>query len=153
MMTSSGAENLHDKSLHQHFCYVGGHSFECRKDCVCICGQPMNGNDHGDCPVELRPCPKHESDQMQVISEEPLPEGVVEIKFPADLQRATLHCECGCSEIDLGEVVGWCLHCNHVYATYNPEIENRHFAYHCPGAPLQIKQDALTKFAERRAGS
>jgi len=73
----------------------------------------------------------------QPIPEKPSPKGVVEINRPSDWQRAALHCECGCSEIDLAEVVGWCLHCDHVYATYNPEIENRHFAYHCPGAPLQ----------------
>jgi hypothetical protein len=135
MMTSSGAD-IDDLGLHQHFCYVGGHDFECSEDCECICGQPMNGNDHTDCPVELRPCPQHKSEQK--ILEEPAPEGVVEINLPSDSQRAALHCECGCSGVDAAEIVGWCLHCDHVYATYNPEIENRHFAYHCPGAPSQL---------------
>jgi hypothetical protein len=148
MTKSNGVENLHDQGLHNHFCYVGGHSFECKDDCECICGQPMNGNDHTDCPVELRPCPKHEAEQK--MSEEPAPEGVVEIKFPAvDQRHAPLHCECGCSGVDAAEIVGWCLHCTHVYSTYNPEIENRHFAYHCPGASSHAKQDALAKIATR----
>lgn len=132
-MKSNGVENLQDKGSHHHFCYVVGHGYECRKDCLCICGQAMNGNDHSDCPVELRPYPKHESEQNQPIPEKPSPEGVVEIKFPAASQRTPLHCECGCSDVDAAEIVGWCLHCDHVYAKYNPEIENRHFAYHCPG--------------------
>lgn len=134
-MTSSGAD-INDLGLHHHFCYVVGHDFECREDCECICGQPMNGNDHTDCPIELRPCPKHHSEQE--MSDESESEGVVEIKFPAAPQRAALHCECGCSGVDAAEIVGWCLHCNHVYAKYNPEIENHHFAYHCPGAPSQL---------------
>jgi hypothetical protein len=70
------------------------------------------------------------------MSDESESEGVVEIKFPAASQRAALDCECGCSDLDAAEVVGWCLHCNHVYAAYNPEIENRHFADDCPGVSL-----------------
>ena len=45
------------------------------------------------------------------------------------------HCECGCSDTEPGKVVGWCLHCDHVYANYTPEIEGRHFANHCPPRP------------------
>jgi hypothetical protein len=145
MTKSGGVENQHDQDLHQHFCYVAGHDFECREDCECICSRPMNGNDHSDCPVELRPCPKHESEQN--MSEESAAEGVVEINFPAASQHATpAHCKCGCSGIDAAEIVGWCLLCNHVYATYSPETENRHFAYHCPGVSSQAKQDALANF-------
>jgi hypothetical protein len=140
MAKSSGAENIDDQGLHQHFCYVVGHDFECSEDCLCICGQPMNGNDHTDCPVELRPCPRHESEQN--MSDESAPEGVVEVKFPAASQRAAVRCECGCSGLDAAEIVGWCLNCNHVYAAYNPEIENRHFAYHCPAAQLELRQCA-----------
>src|SRR5438045_7016957 len=99
MMTSSGAEHTDDEGSHQHFCYVGGHGYWCREDCVCICGRQMNGNDHRDCPIELRPCPKHESEQDQLIPEKPSTEGVVEINLPSDSQRAALHCECGCSEL------------------------------------------------------
>jgi hypothetical protein len=39
----------------------------------------MNGNDHSDCPVELHPCPEHEVEQKQPMSEEALPAGLVEI--------------------------------------------------------------------------
>jgi hypothetical protein len=105
----------------------------------------MNGNDHSDCPVELRPCPEHKDEKEQPISEEASPEGLVEIKFPPDLHVPRLHCECGCADIDASEIVAWCLHCDHVYAHYTPKIENRHFALHCPGAPLGLKQYAATK--------
>jgi hypothetical protein len=150
-MKSSGAEHIDDQRSHQHFCYVVGHDFECSEDCECICGQPMNGNDHSECPIELRPCPKHHSEKE--MSDESESEGVVEIKFPAESGHATVHCTCGCSDVDASEIVGWCLQCNHVYATYNPEIENRHFAYHCPGVPLELKQDALAKFGRCHARS
>jgi len=143
-------ENPHNKGSHRHFCEVGGHRYECGEDCVCICGQPMNGNDHDDCPVELRPCPEHEFEQKQSMSEEALPEGLVEIMFPPDWQHAALpHCECGCSEIDLNGVVGWCFHCDHVYANYTPELENRHFANHCPDAPETFKEAARARLANR----
>jgi hypothetical protein len=129
-MTFSGAD---DKGLHHHFCYVGGHGYECSEDCICICGQPMNGNDHGDCPVELRPCPKHNSEQK--MSDESAPEGVVEIKFPAASQRAALDCQCGCADIDASQIVGWCLWCDHVYSKWSPVIQDEHSVRYCPGAP------------------
>src|SRR5579864_9616409 len=123
------------KSLesHQHWCAVAGHYYQCSDDCLCICDLPMSGYDHSDCPVELRECPEHSTEQQ--ISEKPLPEGVVEINF--SLPTARPHCECGCSVIDSSEVVGWCFHCDHVYASYSSEIESRHFADHCPGAPSE----------------
>lgn len=133
------------ESSHRHWCYVVGHDYQCAEDCECICGLPMNGNDHSDCPVELRPCPEHKDEKEQPISEEASPEGLVEIKFPPDLHVPRSHCECGCADTDASEVVGWCLHCDHVYAPYTPQIENRHFALHCPGAPLGLKQYAATK--------
>jgi hypothetical protein len=46
--------------MHRHFCEVYGHDWQCGEDCNClVCGLPMNGFDHRDCPVELRPCPEH----------------------------------------------------------------------------------------------
>ena len=144
----NAVKNLHDKASHQHFCYVAGHRYECREDCECICGLPMNGYDHTDCPVELRACPEHEN--QPIAEERPLPEGVVEIKFPADWRReAQPDCECGCSEVDAAEVVGWYFHCTHVYATYSPEIQDRHLAYDCPGAPSEHKQAVLEALAKR----
>jgi len=58
-------------------------------------------------------------------------------------------CECGCSD-GPGEVVGWCLHCDHVYAHYSPEAEDRHFAHHCPGVPEAVKQAARARFAQHK---
>ena len=143
----NAVENLHNKCSHEHFCYVGGHRYECGEDCECICGLPMNGYDHSDCPVELRACPKYEFEPM---SEEALPDGVVEIKFPTGWQHAALtQCECGCSEIDLSEVVGWCLHCDHVYVNYTPDLQDRHFAYHCPDQPEELKEVARARLAKR----
>jgi len=145
---SNIVENLPNKGSHQHFCDVGGHRYECTEECECICGLPMNGNNHGDCPVELRPCPKH--DQNQPMSQEPLLESVEEIKFPTDWRHEALpHCECGCSDIDADEVVGWCLHCNHVYAKYTPELQDWHFAYYCPDEPKELKETARARLSKR----
>ena len=44
---------------HRHHCCVTGHDFECGENCDCSCGLPMEGNDHSDCPVELRACAEH----------------------------------------------------------------------------------------------
>jgi hypothetical protein len=110
--------------MHRHACGVG-HYYECADDdCVCICNLPMNGNDHSGCSVEIRLCPAHENEQ-----DRPAPEpGFVEIDFSSVKPRTALpHRNCGCSEIEPSEGVGWCL--------YSPEIENQHFAYHCPGVP------------------
>jgi hypothetical protein len=131
---------------HRHWCEVDGHEYECSGDCECICGLRMNGNDHSDCPVELRPCAEHEFEQKQSMSEEALPQGLVEIMFPPDWQHAARpHCECGCSNIDFDKVVGWCFHCDHIYANYTPELEDRHFAYHCPDAPETLREAARAR--------
>jgi hypothetical protein len=45
------------------------------------------------------------------------------------------HCECGCADIEASIV----------YASYTPELERWHFAYHCPGASFELKQYAVTK--------
>jgi hypothetical protein len=133
---------------HRHWCGEYGHYYECTGDCMCICGLAMNGNDHSDCPVELRSCPEHK----QSMSEEPLPEGVVEIMFPRDWQHAALpHCECGCSDIDFAKIVGWCFHCNHVYAEYSPALEDLHFSKNCPAAPAQVREAAVARLVKRRA--
>jgi hypothetical protein len=136
---------------HRHWCEVDGHEYECSGDCLCICGLRMNGNDHSDCPVELRPCAEHEFEQKQEsMSEEALPAGLVEIMFPTDWQHAALpHCECGCSDIDPGRVVGWCFHCQHVYAVYSARLEDQHFANHCPGVPETVKEAARARLAKR----
>jgi hypothetical protein len=38
-----------------------------------------------------------------------------------------------------------------VYVEYRPEIQDRHFAFHCPGAPEKLKQASLAGLAKRRA--
>ena len=45
--------------MHTHFCEVVGHEWQCGDDCICICGLPMEGHDHSDCPIELRACAEH----------------------------------------------------------------------------------------------
>jgi hypothetical protein len=151
MMTKNEiVEKTQPEFSHRHRCGVDGHEYECSGDCLCICGLAMSGNDHDDCPVELRSCPEHEVEQKQSMSEEALPPGLVEIMFPPEWQHATLpHCECGCSDIDFDKVVGWCFHCDHVYATYTPELDNQHFAYHCPDAPKTVKEAARARLAKR----
>jgi len=143
-------ENSHNIGSHTHWCGEYGHEYECSGDCLCICGQPMNGNDHSDCPIELRPCAEHKDEQKESMSEEALPAGLVELTFPADWQHAALpHCQCGCSDTDFAKIVGWCLHCQHIYANYTPEIENRHFANDCRDAPTTVKEAALARLATR----
>jgi len=99
----------------------------------------MEGHDHSECPVELRACPEHAAEQQRSIAEalssEPDP-------ALAQRWRERPSCECGCGEAELNSVVGWCLHCDHVYVNYSPEIENRHFADDCPGAPEELKKSA-----------
>ena len=61
--------------MHTHFCEVYGHEWRCGEECQCICGLPMEGCDHTDCPVELRPCPEHEAEQERRIAEAPIERG------------------------------------------------------------------------------
>jgi len=140
--------------MHIHYCDEYGHYYECSSgDCECICGLPMNGNDHTDCPVELRACPEHKAEQERRMEEAMSCETQTQIELFWEQQVAAPlpHCECGCrSDIDPGKVVGSCLHCDHVYATYTPELENRHFANHCPDAPETVREAARARLAKRR---
>jgi hypothetical protein len=131
--------------MHRHACGVG-HYFECAADCECFCGLPMNGHDYSECPIDIRLCPEHENEH-----DRPAPEpGFVEIDFSSVKPRTVLpHCECGCSKIEPGEGVGWCLHCDHVYVKYDPELEDHHFAYNCPEAPQAVKESARVRLANR----
>jgi len=137
---------------HKHWCGDYGHEYECSDGCECICGLPMEGHDHGDCPVELRACPEHKDEterQMTAIEST-----AVEIDFSIlseERQRSRPHCQCGCADADPGTVVGFCLWCDHRYAEYSPEIEARHFAHHCPEAPEKLKQASLAGLAKRGA--
>jgi len=99
----------------------------------------MEGQDHSECPVELRACPEHEAEAARAIAEamsaEPDPAAV-------EKWQERPSCECGCAEAERSGVVGWCLHCDHVYLDYSPAIEARHFANDCPGAPEELKKSA-----------
>lgn len=124
---------------HRHYCDFAGHDWQCSDNCECICGLSMEGHDHSGCPVELRACPEHAAEQQRSIAE-----AMASEPDPALVQRwqNRPHCECGCAEAEFSNVVGWCLHCDHVYVNYSPEIENRHFASDCPGAPEELKKSA-----------
>jgi len=65
-------------------------------------------------------------------------------------RTAVPKCECGCADIDASRIVGWCLHCDHVYANYTPALENRHFANHCPDVPETVREAARARLAKRR---
>jgi hypothetical protein len=139
-------------SHHQHRCLVEEHYFDCAEDCECICGLPMNGNDHSECPIELRPCPEHKAEWERSLAEGMSNEKLTEIEpFCEQQDAARLHnCECGCEDIDASLVVGWCLHCSHVYEKYSSAIQDRHLAYDCAGAPEGLKQYVLASLGRRQ---
>ena len=120
--------------MHRHFCDIAGHEYECSDEsCGCICGIPMERGDHSDCPIELRVCPEHQgkTDGLNPEAES----DTVKIDFSVlspEPQRALPHCGCGCENADRSKIVGWCLHCDHVYVHYSPQTEARHFANNCP---------------------
>jgi hypothetical protein len=128
---------------HRHYCDYAGHDWQCSEGCECICGLPMEGHDHSGCPVELRACPEHAEEQSRSIAEAMSSEPDLEL---IQKWQNRPHCECGCADADLSNVVGWCFYCDHVYVNYSPEIEDRHFADKCPGAPDQLRQSARARF-------
>jgi hypothetical protein len=128
---------------HRHFCDFAGHNWQCGEQCHCICGLPMEGHDHSNCSVELRPCPEHAAEQERRMAEamSSVPDAAF-MRESNEGESALPHCECGCAEIESSKVVGWCLHCDHVYVNYSPEIEDRHFADNCTDAPEELKKSA-----------
>ena len=138
---------------HRHFCDCAGHDWQCGEGCHCICGFPMERHDHSNCPVELRPCPEHAVEQERRMAEAMSSEVDAPFVQKCHERESTLpHCNCGCTATESGNVVGWCLHCDHVYADYSPVIEARHFASNCPGAPEELKKSARERVAKNRAG-
>jgi hypothetical protein len=136
--------------MHIHYCEAYGHEYPCAEDCECICGLSMNGNDHSGFPVELRPCPEHRAEWERQVADAMSRERQAETEPLCETQDAARpHCECGCSETDPGKVVGWCLHCDHVYANYTPELASRHFANDCPNTPETLKEAARARLAKR----
>ena len=138
--------------MHRHFCEVYGHDWQCGEDCNClVCGLPMNGFDHSDCPVELRPCPEHKPEQERRMAEAMSSEAdAVFMRKCHEPDAAPPHCNCGCAETESSKIIGWCLHCDHVYVDYSPDIEALHFANSCPGVPEVLKQAAWATLAKRQ---
>lgn len=66
-------------------------------------------------------------------------------------EEPRLHCQCGCADADPSKVVGFCIWCDHVHVDYSPVIEARHFAHHCPGAPMKLKRASLASLTKRKA--
>jgi hypothetical protein len=132
---------------HRHYCDYAGHDWQFAVDCKCICGLPMEGNDHSECPVELRACPEHSAEQERRIAEAICSEPDVEF---TQMQQERPHCACGCAEAELSKVVRWCLHCGHVYVNYSPKIGDLHFADYYSGAPEELKKPARQMLAKSR---
>jgi len=137
--------------LHKHWCDEYGHDYECSENCDCICGLPMEGNDHSGCPIELRPCPEHKAEQERRMVEAMSSDTDAVSESTCDEQKPLPYCQCGCADADRGGVVGYCFWCDHVYVNYCLETEDQHFAYHCPEPPEKLKQAALASLAKRRA--
>jgi hypothetical protein len=131
---------------HKHWCDVAGHDWECNDSaCMCFCGERMEQGDHSDCPIGLRACPRHPVPYGLAEGEEP---GGVPIQFPADIaakaERAAQQLE------QYGAV---CLWCGHGYEDYSRKSEDEHFAFHCPDAPAELRENAekrLKKATPRR---
>ena len=124
---------------HRHYCDFAGHNWQCSEGCECCCGVPMEGHGHSECPVELRTCPEHEAEAARSIAEAMSSEPDAE--FTQKWQERP-QCQCGCAETEMDKFVSFCMHCTHSYTKYSPELEDHHFALHCPGAPAELKESA-----------
>jgi hypothetical protein len=134
---------------HRHYCHFAGHNWQCAEDCECICGVAMEENDHSKCPVELRASPDHSAEQQRRMAEAMSSEPDAAFMQESNEGESALpHCECGCVETESSKVVGWCFHCDHVYANYGPDIQDRHFADNCPDAPKEPKKSARKRLSK-----
>lgn len=120
---------------HKHFCYVGGHHYECSKpECMCICEFPLEDGDHSDCSIELHACPKHEKGispaELAAVQEG----GAVEIQFPTNLPEVLR--QMAKNDKSYG---AFCIWCGSGY-TYTRKLQAEHFAYNCPEAPEGLKE-------------
>ena len=130
--------------MHNHWCDVVGHEYECSNECCkCICGFAMEGHDHSDCPIELRPCHAHPEPNVDLLTERSPDAVEMDLSILSrERQQSLTSCNCGCAALKSEESVGICLWCSHQYAAYSPECEDDHFAYHCPRAPAELKESA-----------
>jgi hypothetical protein len=139
---------------HRHYCDFAGHDWQCSEGCECICGLPMEGHDYSDCSVELRACPEHAAEQERRIAEALAsePDDGWFVQRCRERESALPHCECGCAEAESSDVIGWCLHCDHVYVSYGPEIADIHLADNCPDPPDELKKSARERLLKHQAG-
>ena len=107
---------------HRHYCDYAGHDWQCAGDCECICGLPMEGNDHSECPVELRACPEHSAAQQlshaEATSSEPM-KGRIKIPPRRKLVRAL-------RRASRAGFVGACVWCGHGYKRFSLKIQEAH---------------------------
>lgn len=130
---------------HKYFCEICRQEWECEcvavhdfvpeKYSVCICKTchlPMDEGDHRDCPVQSLTCPEH-------LPQKSAKENVrgVPIAFPPDVAEKA---ERAFSQLESYEAA--CFWCGHGYDEYTGKAEDEHFAYNCPDAPEELRENA-----------
>jgi hypothetical protein len=133
---------------HKQFCDIGGHELEC--DCValhefdperyavCICKScqlPMDEGDHLGCEVALVTCSEHVHQPSEMENA-----GGVPITVPPD---AVEKAERAFAQLEAFEAA--CFWCGHGYDEYTAKTEDEHFAYHCPDAPEELRENAMRR--------
>lgn len=130
---------------HKYFCEICGHEWECEcvavhefvpekfQVCICkACQLPMDEGDHRDCPVQALTCPEH----LPYTSTKENAKGVP-ITVPPDAEEKV---ERAFSQLETYEAA--CFWCGHGYDEYSPKAEDEHFAYNCPDAPEELRENA-----------
>jgi hypothetical protein len=130
---------------HYHHCDVTGHQWKCNgQACKCFCGLPMEEGDHTECPTELRACPKHAEAGPISKSEHDTKKSTL-IQFPPDTEAKLKR-----SIKQAARYGAACFWCGHGYRKYSLQMEDEHFAYHCPNAPEKAKLEAMSRLKARR---
>ncbi len=134
---------------HKHLSGIGGHEWQCegtavRPDagdtepsvCMCMaCGVSMEEGDHSKCPVELLLCPEHLADFRRWVRENYGEAALLDLPADADekVERAL-------GQLETYEAAF--LWCGGGYDEYSAKAEDEHFAYYCPDAPEELKENA-----------
>ena len=97
---------------HRHYCDSAAHDWQgSSRECVCVCGVPMHTGDHSECPVELRACPKHQSEERTkipaVAQKTPSKRGRIKLPPEHKLRRALRRLP----RPGLAGVCVWCGYC------------------------------------------
>ena len=69
-----------------------------------------------------------------------------EIKFPPDFDEKSER-----ALKQLGKYAAACFWCGHGYEEYTSEVEDEHFAHHCPDAPEELREGARKRLTEKDA--